>query len=120
MSGAVWNPLPYGKHLTGCFFPFPQPHEQGSKDWFNSNNCIIFSSKGLSNKRKSLRQGNTDNITRLVRAILRGESKHKLIKKIEEANGLETLLHLTLRIQDSASTESVSRSRKQLTLTFFP
>jgi hypothetical protein len=79
---------------------FPRPREQISPDLLDSANYMSAA------KRKKTAINEAPNISKvhvkLVQAIFKGESGDDLIKKIEDADGLETLLHLRLRITDKA------------------
>ena len=90
-------------------FPFPRPPEQTPQNMFDSSHYI--SAKDSSRKKYVIRKGNDVDKTyvRLVHAILHGENEESLTKKIEDAEGLQTLLDLKLRIIGTSSKESVSK-----------
>eukprot|EP00092_Neocalanus_flemingeri_P033847 GFUD01036808.1.p1 GENE.GFUD01036808.1~~GFUD01036808.1.p1 ORF type:complete len:145 (-),score=32.81 GFUD01036808.1:41-475(-) len=111
MAGGTPHPLQHPQEneekIFDLDFPFPRPREQTSQDLLGSNHQVS-SARDYMRLRNSVRRRNdsTTGCVRLVQAILRGESGNSLVKKIEDAKGLQTLLHLKLRIKDTASKES--------------
>ena len=96
-------------------FSFPRRREQTSQNLLDSNHYVS-SAREIIRKRKTIKKRNDVNqgYVHLVQAILRGESEDKLTQKIKDANGLETLLHLKLRIKDRAAQKSVSKHKNIL------
>ena len=83
-------------------FQFPRPHEQIYQN-FLDNSHYMSAAKDSKRKQNAIKKRNDDSKTyvHLVHSILRGESGHTLTEKIEEAKGIQTLLHLKLRIKAS-------------------
>ena len=89
-------------------FQFPRPREQISQN-FLDNSHYMSAAKDSKRKQNAIKKRNDDSKTyvHLVHSILRGESGHTLTEKIEEAKGIQTLLHLKLRTKDTASRQSL-------------
>ena len=103
------NNLPEHEVINfGSDFLFPPPHEQSSNDMLDKGQYVS-EAKEAARKKKSLKQRNDikRNHRRLIQGIFRGESGHPLHKKIEDADGIKTLLYLRLRIGEKASHNNV-------------
>ena len=85
-------------------FQFPRPREQISQDWLDSSH-FMSAAKETKRKQNAIKKQNdaNKNNVHLVHAVLKGESGRKLIKKMDKAKGVQTLLHLKLRINAPAS-----------------
>ena len=106
------NDLPEHEVINfGSGFLFPSPHEQSSHDMLDKGQYVS-ETKEAARKKKSLKQRNDikRKYRRLLQGIFRGETGNILHKKIEDADGIETLLYLRLRIGEKASHNNVSIS----------
>jgi len=88
----------------GPDFVLPKPREQSSQDLLNKGHYIS-ESKESKRKKNSLKKHNDISkvFRHLLHAIFRGDSGPDLTKKIEDADGLQTLLYLRLRIAEKAA-----------------
>jgi hypothetical protein len=84
-------------------FPFPRPREQGSQDLLGSDHYLCAATE-TKRKKNAIKKCNdiSKEYARLIHAIFNGKSGDDLTGRIEDAGGLQAMIHLKVRIKDKA------------------